>query len=367
MKNSQAAVKTAKQKQTAIVVCPGRASYQRTDLGYLQRFHEHQHGLVHEFDKNRLQHHLKAISALDQAERFQRPLHNSGENGAALIYACSYADFLAIQQDQFDIVAVLGNSMGWYTALAVAGALSPVAGLSLVTTMGRLMDQQGSGQQLIYSWVDDQWHYQPEVRAKFMATMREIMQTHEQAELYISIELGGYLILAGNELGIRLLAQQLPPQPGGYPQIIAGHAAFHTPLMQTISTIAYQRLQALPLKPPATPLIDGRGHQWLPWATRVDELMQYTLQTQVTTPYDFSRSLEVAVKEYAPDRIILLGPGNTLGGPVAQVLIQHQWYGWQNKQQFTQHQAEERSLVSMGLADQRLTVTGMQPHVIEHL
>ncbi|MBU2711042.1 ACP S-malonyltransferase [Zooshikella harenae] len=367
MKQSQTAVKAARPKQTAIVVCPGRASYQRADLGYLQRFHAHQSELLHALDEYRLQHHLKTISALDQAERFQRPLHNSGENGAALIYACSYADFLAIQQDELDIVAVLGNSMGWYTALAVAGALSPVAGLSLVTTMGRLMDQQGTGQQLIYSWVDDKWHYQPEVRAKVMETMDDIMQAHEDAELSISIELGGYLILAGNELGIRLLAQQLEPQPGGYPQVIAGHAAFHTPLMQTISTIACQRLQDLPLNPPATPLIDGRGHQWLPWTTRADELMQYTLQTQVTTPYDFSCSLEVAIKEYAPDRIILLGPGNTLGGPSAQVLIQQQWYGWQNKQQFAQHQAQQLNLVSMGLAEQRTTVVDIQPHAIDHL
>src|SRR3712207_8209358 len=40
-----------------------------------------------------------------------------------LIFAASYADFLAIDRSRFDVAAVTGNSMGWYTALAVAGAV----------------------------------------------------------------------------------------------------------------------------------------------------------------------------------------------------------------------------------------------------
>ena len=44
---------------------------------------------------------------------------------------------------------------------------------------------------------------------------------------------------------------------------------------------------------------------------------------QVIKSYDFSSSVIVALKEFCPDNIILLGPGNTLGSAVAQILIEN--------------------------------------------
>jgi [acyl-carrier-protein] S-malonyltransferase len=40
-----------------------------------------------------------------------------GDNASLLIYACALADFAAIDRDRFEVVAVTGNSMGWYLAL----------------------------------------------------------------------------------------------------------------------------------------------------------------------------------------------------------------------------------------------------------
>ncbi|GIU10656.1 hypothetical protein TUM4641_27700 [Shewanella morhuae] len=56
-------------------------------------------------------------------------------------------------------------------------------------------------------------------------------------------------------------------------------------------------------------------------STDTAKLREYTLGEQVVKPYDFSKAIVVAMKEFAPDRVIVLGPGNTLGGPVAQSLI----------------------------------------------
>ena len=46
----------------------------------------------------------------------------------------------------------------------------------------------------------------------------------------------------------------------------------------------------------------------------------------------------VALKEFCPDNVILLGPGNSLGGPVAQVLIDHSWNDLNSKDAFTESQ-----------------------------
>ncbi|MBN7828071.1 ACP S-malonyltransferase, partial [Bowmanella dokdonensis] len=87
-------------------------------------------------------------------------------------------------------------------------------------------------------------------------------------------------------------------------------------------------------------------------------LHRYTLDTQVVAPYDYSKAIEVAIKEFAPDKLIILGPGATLGGATAQVLIKHLWHKLQNKQDFIQQQQQEPLLLAMGLEGQRQGVTG---------
>ena len=67
------------------------------------------------------------------------------------------------------------------------------------------------------------------------------------------------------------------------------------------------------LMPLKIPLIDGLGQVWQPYSCDVEQLHNYTLNTQVVAPYHFSKAIEVAIKEFAPDKLIILGPGATLG------------------------------------------------------
>ena len=107
---------------------------------------------------------------------------------------------------------------------------------------------------------------------------------------------------------------------------------------------------------PSIPLVDGRGNIWSPWSTNKSELYNYTLDHQIIKPYNFSSSIEVALKEFCPDNIILLGPGNTLGGPVAQILIDHNWNNLNAKSEFLRNQAENPFVLSMGIDEQRAIV-----------
>ena len=83
-----------------------------------------------------------------------------------------------------------------------------------------------------------------------------------------------------------------------------------------------------------------------------NELKWQSIRPSPTT-YDFTRAVQVAVKEYAPERIILLGPGDTLGGAIAQALIAIHWRGLTSKQDFQDAQATDPILLSMGREDQR--------------
>jgi len=108
---------------------------------------------------------------------------------------------------------------------------------------------------------------------------------------------------------------------------------------------------------PDVPMIDGRGHVWRPFASEPRALHDYTFVAQILETYDFTRAVQVAVKEYAPDRIVLLGPGDTLGGAIAQALIAIQWRGLRSKADFQEIQSADPVLISMGREDQRGMVT----------
>src|SRR5689334_16480906 len=123
-------------KKRAVVICPGRGTYTKDTLNYLRQFGNHATSFIADIDHRRAEHGEPTISELDGAEFFKPAVHTKGEHASSLIYACSYADFTAINPDKFEIVAVTGNSMGWYLACAFGGALDWKGGFDVVNTMG---------------------------------------------------------------------------------------------------------------------------------------------------------------------------------------------------------------------------------------
>lgn len=344
------------EKVSALVVCPGRGTYGKNEFGYLSRFHADKADLVAMADRLRAQRGEQTISALDGAGRYSPGLHTRGDIASPLIFTASYADFLAIDRNRFDLVAVTGNSMGWYTTLACAGAVSGEHGFRIVDAMGENSQAGEPGGQVLLTLVDEDWRDVRGLRGAALALIAAI-NGRDGCDLYPSIDLGGMLVVAGNETGLAALLAEAPPMPAREPLRLVNHGPFHSPLMQGSSA------RAMELPPdwfggPALPMIDGRGQIWRPHASNAEALRRYTFGTQILESYDFTRAIQVAVKEYAPDRLILLGPGDTLGGAIAQALIAIRWQGMASKQDFQAVQASAKPLLlSMGRADQRDLVT----------
>jgi [acyl-carrier-protein] S-malonyltransferase len=340
-------------RERAVVVCPGRGTYNQTEWGYLGRHHADKRELLAAFDDYRTRRGQPTLSALDRELAFQMKLHTRGEHASALIYACACCDARDIDTQRYEIVAVTGNSMGWYIALVVAGALSTTAGFHLVNTMGRLMQETLIGGQLVYPWVDDDWKPQPDQRERLLGLLAE----PGEGRSYLSIDLGGMLVFGGDEAGLKRLERALP-RKDRFPLRLYHHAAFHTPLQAPVREIARRELADLPLAAPRLPLIDGRGQIWTPYSTDPQALWDYTLGSQLVEPYDFTAALAASVKEFAPDRLIVLGPGNTLTGAVAQALIGLGWYGWKDKRDFQVSQGNDPRVLALGWPAQRALATG---------
>ena len=91
--------------------------------------------------------------------------------------------------------------MGWYSALACAGALSPMNGFAVVNTMGTLMQESLIGGQTIYPFVGEDWLPDAARKTGLLALVDDIAARPDRA-LALSIDLGGMLVLAGNEAGL---------------------------------------------------------------------------------------------------------------------------------------------------------------------
>ena len=339
--------------KTAVLICPGRGTYTKTELGSLTRFPDP--ALLARFDAERARLGQETLSALDGAQAYSMARHTRGDNASALIYACTLGDALSLKG--VELVAVTGNSMGWYSALACAGAVSPMDGFTVVNTMGTLMQEALIGGQTVYPFMGEDWQDAPLRREELLALVGQIGDRPGH-DLALSIDLGGMLVIAGNEAGLKAFESAVPPVQGRFPLRLGNHAAFHTALQAPVAAKGRAALPESLFTQPAKPLIDGRGHVWWPGAATTANLRDYTLGHQVVEPYDFTAAIRTAAREFAPDYFIVPGPGTTLGGAVAQSLIRANWRGLATKSDFQRLQAEDPFLISMALPDQRPLVTG---------
>ncbi len=342
--------------RTAVIICPGRGTYNKPELGYLHRHYESRADMFQAFDAIRVEAGQETVTALDSAGRFTIGKYSRGDIASPLIYAASLADAQSLAND-IRVVAVTGNSMGWYIALAAAGALSAENGFRVVNTMGALMQDKLIGGQLVYPFVGEDWADDPARKAELLSHVARIdaMPGHVLA---LSIDLGGMLVLAGNEDGLKSFEASMPMLQDRYPMRLPNHAAFHSRLQEPVAAEGRARLGAELFGQPTLPMIDGRGKIWWPGATETAELWDYTLGHQVTEAYDFTRAVQTAAREFAPDLFIVTGPGGTLGGAVAQSLVLANWRGMTDKTSFQAKQEAQPLLISMGREDQRALATG---------
>lgn len=342
-------------KKTAVVICPGRGTYNKDELGYLKKYHADKKSFIASMDAYRRDYHQESISDLDSAEKYSLGRHSTGDNASALIYSCAMADIQSIDRDKFDIVGVTGNSMGWYLALAAGGATSFGNGLHIVNTMGTLMHREAEGGQVVFPLCNDQWQQDDTLIREHHRVLTELAGNPEN-KISQSIELGLTSVLAASKAGVKSLLGALPKTQERYPFSLPNHAAFHSELMRPISDKALKLFDKALLNSPKIPLIDGRGHIWQPHSTDIPHLFNYTFDHQVCETYYFSKAIEVACKEFAPDCLIILGPGTTLGPPTAQQLIKIRWRDIIDKPSFKNIQNTDPFVLSMGIEEQRKRV-----------
>ena len=334
----------------ALVLCPGRGSYGRDSLGALKGVKS---PALDVFEGMRRELDRPTVRELDGAIEYSSALHLRGEHASVLTAGVSLADLDQLDPSTVQVVGVVGNSMGWYTALGYAGALSMDDCALLIEAMGQYQADNVIGGQIMVSLVDEQWRLDPKVASAVEGIVADT------EDLFWSIHLGGHAVLGGTATALdaaetRLKALNLAQTQE--PTRIPMHSAFHTPLMANTAAQATTDLVDLDWRAPRVPLIDGRGRVHTPHSADPSFLRDYTLGLQVTDTYDLSLSLRTALRTLGPDVVILPGPGSKLSSAVAQAMISEGWAGIHSQDDFVNRQHQQPVLVSMRWPDERAQV-----------
>jgi [acyl-carrier-protein] S-malonyltransferase len=314
----------------AAVAFPARGSYGPASLGSLPEAHP----WVRRADQLRREVHLAPLSGLDRALAFDPAVHLRSANASPLTFLCGLLDAERIAGDH-EVVVVVASSTGWYTALAASGALEFDDAFRLVQTMALLaeepLDADDPGGQLIYPLTDEEWRIDP-VRATTLdsALAEHAGENGHHPTVHRALELGAFTVLSGTDAGLERVTSALPPVQIGsrrFPLRPAMQEAWHTPLRKRVAADASRTLGGLRWAAPNVTLVDGRGSRFTPYSTDPAELARHTVEEQPVMTYDFARGLRVALREYAPDVILLPGPGASLAEVSAQIIVAEGYRG----------------------------------------
>jgi [acyl-carrier-protein] S-malonyltransferase len=334
----------------ALVLCPGRGSYGRDSLGKLKGV---QSPALDVFEAMRRELDRPTVREIDGAAEYSSTFHLMGEHASALTAGVSLADLDQLDPSTVQVVGVVGNSMGWYTALGYAGALPMNHCALLVEAMGQYQADNIIGGQIMVPLVDEQWRLDPRVAQAVEGIVEDT------PDLFWSIHLGGHAVLGGTTTALDVAEGRLKALKLGQtqePYRIPMHSAFHTPLMASTAAQATTDLSELDWRAPRVPLIDGRGRVHTPHSANPAFLRDYTLGPQVTDTYDLSLCLRTALRTLGPDVVILPGPGSKLSSAVAQAMISEGWSGIHCQDDFVNRQHQEPVLLSMRWPDERAQV-----------
>lgn len=225
------------------------------------------------------------------------------------LYVCSLAAVEWLREKSPEVVQqaafAAGLSLGEYTALTFAGALSFAEGLRVVQVRGEAMqaaaDACPSG--MVSALLLE--------REQVEAVCREAQSA---GKLWIANYLcPGNTVLSGEKAACQKAAE-LIERAGGRAVPLAVAGAFHTPLMASACDRLAAALAEVPLQSPRIPVVsnvDARPH------TDPEEIRQ-VLVRQVVSPVLWEDAMRWLLAQGA-DRFYELGPGKVLKGLLRRI------------------------------------------------
>ena len=206
--------------------------------------------------------------------------------------------------DKFKPDMVAGHSLGEFSALVAAGALSFEEGLKLVSKRALAMQKA--------------CELQPSTMAAVLALpdekVEEICSQIEEVVAPANYNCPGQIVISGSMEGIEKACVKLKEAGAKRALQLKVGGAFHSPLMQPAQEELAKAIEEAEFKTPVAPVyqnVDGKPH------TDPEEI-KHNLIEQLTSPVRWTQDVEAMIADGA-DEFIELGPGKVLQGLVSKI------------------------------------------------
>jgi [acyl-carrier-protein] S-malonyltransferase len=229
------------------------------------------------------------------------------EHAQPAILATSVATFRVVQEETgFVPRALAGHSLGEWSALVVAGALSLGDAVRSVRERGRLMQSAvpvGEGAMAALFGVD------AEAAAALCAEAAD-----GQVLTPANLNGGGQVVIAGHTAAVER-AMALAGERRIRAQRLAVSAPFHCPLMQPAADGLRDVLAGVTFADPATPIVSSVDAEPVPAASGLADL----LVRQVTAPVRWEDAAR-RLASFDPQVALETGPGRALTGLLKRIV-----------------------------------------------
>ncbi|MFC0524104.1 ACP S-malonyltransferase [Pontibacillus salicampi] len=202
---------------------------------------------------------------------------------------------------------VAGHSLGEYSALVAANAISMDDALKLVQTRGRLMEEavpSGEGSMAAVLGLDGE---------SIEAVTQHVRDSGEVVEI-ANYNCPGQIVISGSAKGIELAVEQLKEKGAKRAMPLNVSGPFHSSLMKPASEKFQQTLETVSILDAEVPVYANVTAEPIRDQTRIFEL----LIEQLYSPVRFHETLEKMVSEDL-DAIVEVGNGKVLSGLVRKV------------------------------------------------
>jgi len=206
--------------------------------------------------------------------------------------------------DEFQPDMVAGHSLGEFSALVSAGALSFEEGLKLVSKRAHAMQKA--------------CEMQPSTMAAVLALpdakVEEICAGIDDVVAPANYNCPGQVVISGTIEGIDKACEQMLAAGAKRALKLKVGGAFHSPLMQPAQEELTEAIEAAKFETPRCPIyqnVDGKPH------TDPEEIKENLIK-QLTGAVRWTQDVEAMIADGA-DEFIELGPGNVLQGLVKKI------------------------------------------------
>lgn len=206
--------------------------------------------------------------------------------------------------DEFKPDMVAGHSLGEFSALVAAGALSFEDGLRLVSKRAQAMQKA--------------CEMQPSTMAAVLALpnekIEEVCNEIDEVVTPANYNCPGQVVISGSMEGIDKACEKLLAAGAKRALKLKVGGAFHSPLMQPAQEELAEAIKEAEFKEPVCPVyqnVDAKPH------TNPEEIKENLIK-QLTAPVKWTQDVEAMIADGA-DEFIELGPGAVLQGLVKKI------------------------------------------------